>query len=516
MKEYLIKKQESLVSAAKAENREMDEAEKREFDFAQELLERIAADEAKEAKRSVQNPVLPETKPAVIPESSTNPDAGNQNTTEARSGYSSAEIGSVIDMCRSFSIEPDEYIKRGLTPDETRTEILEVLKKRNKPVTGFSEISVTEGDFDKRKHAVSDGLMMRSGIMPDNPAEGAGNYRNLTLRSLAEECIERESGTSCRYLSDDDIFERAVRSFYNPESAFPAIVDEVVKKSYTEGLKKARASYNKWVKFGSVSNFKKTANHEYIMALVGELEKVPENGELKAYNPKDVIMPERKIETFGRQFTMTRQAFIDDDIGLLTTMPYRYAAISENTQNRYVYDYLLNNKVLERDNKPLFDASRKNTLKTGTKPTLDIIEKMIYMIGIQKDEAGNQLALIPDLFIVPFGMGVELKKILSTPTFYSAEGTVTNPYYNAGFEVVEDVTLNGFVKEGEPIPWFMGMKGEIIQVDYLNGQKSCSVRRMEKPGVLGFIWDVYIDFGVSVLHPQAVCRNPGVKIGIDK
>ncbi len=194
-------------------------------------------------------------------------------------------------------------------------------------------------------------------------------------------------------------------------------------------------------------------------------------------------------------------------------MPYRYAAIAENTQNKYVYDYLINNKALTRDNKPLFDASRKNMLKTGTKPTLEIIEKMIYMIGIQKDEAGNQLALIPDLFIVPFGMGVEVKKLLSTPTFYSAEGTVTNPYYNAGFEVVEDVTMNGFVKEGSPIPWFMGMKGEIIQIDYLNGQKSCNVRRMEKPGVLGFIWDVYIDFSVSVLHPQAICRNPGVKIG---
>ncbi len=310
MKNFLIKKQEEITEAAKAENRDMTESEKREFDLAQEILDKIAADEA---VRSEQNTDvnLPEDGAKNTPSGR---ESSSDNTGGVRSGYSGDELGIIFDMCRSFSIEPDDYIKRGLTIEETRAEILDVLKKRNKPVRGFSGINVTEGDFDKRKRAISDGLMMRSGIMLDNPAEGSGDFRNLTLRGLAEECIEHESGINCRYLSDDEIFERATRSFYNPESAFPAIIDEVVKKSYIEGLKKARPSFNKWVKFGSLSNFKKTANHEYIMSLNGTFEKVPENGELTAYNPKDVKMPERQLETFGKQFTMTRKAFIDDTI----------------------------------------------------------------------------------------------------------------------------------------------------------------------------------------------------------
>ena len=57
-------------------------------------------------------------------------------------------------------------------------------------------------------------------------------------------------------------------------------------------------------------------------------------------------MPERQLKTYGRQFTMTREAFINDDIGLLTTMPQRYAALSANTQNKLVYQILTQNKKI--------------------------------------------------------------------------------------------------------------------------------------------------------------------------
>ena len=72
------------------------------------------------------------------------------------------------------------------------------------------------------------------------------------------------------------------------------------------------------------------------------------------------------------------------------------------------------------------------------------------------------------------------------------------------------------MKAGNPVPWFMGVKGETIQIDYLNGQKEATIRRSEQAGKLGFVWDVYHDFGITVKHPQTIIRNPGVEIDMSE
>jgi hypothetical protein len=48
-----------------------------------------------------------------------------------------------------------------------------------------------------------------------------------------------------------------------------------------------------------------------------------------------------------------------------------------------------------------------------------------------------------------------------------------------------------------------------IQVDYLNGVELPTIRRMEYPGQLGFIWDIYLDWGVTTLEPKAAVKNEG-------
>lgn len=265
--------------------------------------------------------------------------------------------------------------------------------------------------------------MLRYGVSVQNPSEGANIYNGVTIREIAIECLEREhGGQDFRHMNIEDIYSHCHREFYNPTSAFPSILDDVVKKSYVAGLQKQKTQFDKWTGVGSLPNFKKTTNHEYIMSLGGELEPISENGELPAYTPLDVPMPERQLKTFGRQFTMTREAFINDDIGLLTTMPQRYAALSANTQNKLVYQILTQNKKIY-DGKVLFSDERGNTLKKGTKPTIESIEKMIYLLGMQKDEAGDQLMLMPDLFIVPLGMGTDLRTILYSPTIHTPDNT---------------------------------------------------------------------------------------------
>lgn len=503
-----LERQQELLSTARAEQRDLSASEQREFNLLQSMIEAMTEQDDSDGNGTrgaeENDGGAPDTTPPATP---------TPNERGGEQGFTPETASEIITMCRTFDMSPDDYIARGLTIEEARTAIMDELMKRNQPVGG--RVTITADENDKFRDAAADGILLRQGINPANPADGANSFRALSIRDIAIDAMEREApGEDYRHMDGTELYDRLARSFYNPTSTFPAILDIVVKKSYIEGLKKNRVQYEKWTGEGTLTDFKESKNHEYIMSLGGTLEEIPENGELPAYKPLDVAMPTRKLKTYGRQFTMTREAFINDDIGLITTMPQRYAAMSANTQNELIYSILLQNKTIF-DGKPLFDASRGNTLATGTGITLNAIEVMIYMLGMQKDAAGNQLQLVPDYFLVPLGMGTPLRQILSSPTIHTEGNTQAyNPYAHMNIEVIEDVTINAMSKPKAPLPWYMGVKYEGIQRDYLNGQKEPNIKRGEVPGKLGFAWDIYHDFGVGVKHPQTIIRNPGVPLTI--
>lgn len=71
--------------------------------------------------------------------------------------------------------------------------------------------------------------------------------------------------------------------------------------------------------------------------------------------------------------------------------------------------------------------------------------------------------------------------------------------------------------KGESRPVFALMTASttdtaFIEVDYLNGQEIPTIRRMETPGQLGFVWDIYLDWGINVMDFRGAIKNPGTNI----
>ena len=80
------------------------------------------------------------------------------------------------------------------------------------------------------------------------------------------------------------------------------------------------------------------------------------------------MLPNRKLDSYGTQFTMTREAFINDDIGFLAAMPAQYASRAKRKINRQVYELLFENPAIF-DGAALFDAVHKNLTATGSAPS---------------------------------------------------------------------------------------------------------------------------------------------------
>ena len=495
----LVKNQQAIVDTAKTDKRELTEAEQKSFNELQSTIN-VLKKEIEDEERAQAEPAQAEPAPA-----------GNANVTAAIEAERS-RIAEINDLCRSFGFDSDEYIKQGMSVDAVRSAVLNQLKQNNAPVS----VAVTKDEGDKFRAAAVDGLVMRAGFAVDKPAAGADEFRGMSLRGLAVECLVREgrSEGELRRMDKTQLFEEMSRQFYNPSAAFPTIMDQTIKKNIVTMYNEVPTTFEQITSSGTLSDFKTTADHNYVMGGIGDFEYVPEGGELKPSLPKYDMLPQRSLKTYGKQFSMTREAFVNDDISFLASLPGAYAKAAKKTINKQVYQVLMGSNNIF-DGKPLFCADHKNIMSSGSAPTADVLQKMILQFKKQVDHFGEPIVIRPKKLIVPIGWEFILAQIFHSATINTPDNTqAVNVLFNKAFEIVEDPYINALAGD-KACPWFMmaeASDAKCIQVDYLNGNKTPMIRRMEQAGTLGFTWDIYMDWGINIVDYRGFLKNPGVKL----
>ena len=498
--EQMIQRQQALLDTARAAGREMTADEQREFDTLQANIN---------ALRTAQTQNTAPTAPTAP-----------QVDVEAVRAAERQRVAEITSLCRSFNVsdaDMDKYIKENTSVDAVRAAILDGMRTSGAPLSQGGSAEVTADAQDKFCRAAGDALVMRSGMNLDKPADGARELMGMSLRDLAIECLANEGQTGLNRRSSDDLFQMLQRQFYNPTAAFPTMLDNAINKAYVEGHKTVAVTFDQWTKKGTLKDFK-TADNNYLAGPAGEFLEVPEGGELKHDTFEDKHRPTRKLKTYGRQFTLTRQAFINDDIDLVTRIPAKYAASARKTINKQVYEILVKNPAIY-DGTALFSQAHGNLVTTGTGITQASMQAMIMALQSQLDEFGDACIIRPATIIVPSGMAFDIYTLFNSPTINTSGNTqAVNPLYRYAnqIQVIEDPTINvlcgGF---GNVMPWYLlGSKDDtdFIEVDYLNGQEIPTIRRMETAGTLGFVWDIYLDWGISVMDWRGAIKNPGVQI----
>lgn len=496
-REQILQRQQELVTAARTQGRDLSPEEQEEFDSLQRTLEQLGTGASAQptAGGRAAEPGGNHPEPEQIVQRAI--EAERQRTSD------------ITSLCRAFNIEPGEHIANGSSIEAVQAAVIEQLQRNYAPVNA----RVTADEGDKYRDSASDALMMRSGLSMERPATGASDLRGMSLRDLAIECLAREGESSTSELirmDTTDLYNGLCRQFYNPTAAFPAILDATIRKSIVHLYDHVPTTFQAWTTTGSLKDFKETKDHEYVIGGAGDFLLVPENGELKHDTPKTQALPARKLDTYGRQFSMSRQAFINDDIGFLTEIPGLYATRAKKTIDKAVYTLIYKNaKIFDGTN--LFDAKHSNLMGTGSKPSQASIQAIILQMQKQKDQFGEAIYVTPQHIIVPVGYEFDLAVILRSTQVTGSANNDINPLYNYPLNIVQTPVLNALAGTGAA-PWFMvanSMSAKSIQVDYLNGQEKPTVRRAESPGVLGFTWDIYLDWGIAVRDYRGIAMNPG-------
>lgn len=392
----------------------------------------------------------------------------------------------ITELCRSFDMEPKDYIERGLTLDEARAAVLEELAKKKAPV----QVEVKADEKEKFRAAAVDGVAMRAGVAVDNPAEGAESFRGMSLMRLAEDICERESGTRARM--DSDTLLRSV--FSGGSGAFPNILANVGRKALMKAYEEVPATFQFWTSKGSNPDFKPSTRVG--LGAADELLPMTEAGEFKSSEMTD-IGQETTVHTFGREWSLTRKAIINDDLSALARLPAAYGAAARRTINKQAYDLLTKGTGI-------FTAANKNT-GTGAL-SIESLKAAKAAMSKQKDPSGKTyLNIQPVYLIVPAELEVEAATLIASAVDPSKNNAYPNPFANR-LTVVADPNIE------DPKAWYLAAAPGVmpgIEVTYLNGQENPTMRTFTDTDVLGIKYQIYLDFGVNLLDHRAFYKSTG-------
>lgn len=398
------------------------------------------------------------------------------------------EIGT---MCRQFGVDDAPYINDGMSVEAVRAAILDKLAQERKA----QPVTVQVDEMDKFRAAATDGLAMRAGMAVENSAPGAEEFRGKRMMRLAAECVERELGKSTHAMDDETI----VREALTGTGAFPGILSNVAHKSMAQAYQSAPTTYQLWTAQGSNSDFKDATR--YRLSEADTLEKLNESGEFKAGGVTEGAA-KTSITTYGRMFSLTRQAIINDDMGALQQLPAIYGAAARRMINKMVYKMLQSNPKVE--GAQLFHADHKNLCAEDI--SIEGLAKMKAAMAKQKNIKGAEYLNIQPAFIIcPVELEVQAAQLISSVVDPTKANATPNPFANK-MTVISEPELE------DAKAFYLAAAAGIaptIEVTSLNGNLTPTMERAEQFDTLGIKWRIYMDVGVNLLDYRGIQKSTG-------
>ena len=398
-------------------------------------------------------------------------------------------------LFRDFDVEgADEAIVMGVSVDEARAMVMDQLRARNKGVS----VTMGEAESDKFRAAAQDAVLMAAGIPVADAAPGAQELRGHSMVELAREALQRE-GLKANFGDNMELARAAI----NSTSTFPAIMSNLANKSVMVGFNEAETTYQIWAGKGSNRDFKEAAR--YALSEAGNLELVPEGGQFKQDSLGEASA-RTKVATYGKLFSLTRQAIINDDLGLFSKIATKYGSAAKRLVNKMVYAQLTGN-VKMQDGVALFNSKHGNVAETGEALSVKAIAKAITAMRRQKgitEEA--TLNITPKYLVVPPELEMVAYQIVnSTAAVDGVNSGVVNPY-KGRFIVVSDAELT------DPDAWYLvadATQHDTIDVTYLNGVETPRLETRQGFEVDGIEYKVAFDVGVDAIDFRGLYKNAG-------
>lgn len=411
-------------------------------------------------------------------------------------------VREIFDLVEMFDFPPDlakEMVIEGISVDEARKRLLEKLAKP-KEAAPIGQIAVIADERDKIRNAMSDGILMRSGLKPGNVSPGAEIYQHKPLLEIAKECLTR---AGIQAPLDPMVLVR--EAIAHSSSDFPNVLLDAVNKRLQRAYSETPVTYNRWTAKVSASDFKTIYGVQISGAT--DLEEIKEGAEFTHTTFKD-SKESYAISTYGKIFSITRTAIIDDDLRAFDRIPAMLGQAARRTVDKVVYSLLLSNPTMS-DGIALFHASHGNVGTAGAISETTLNEARQKFLE-QTDASGNLIAISPKYMLVPPAIYVTAAKWMNSTAKPGGTNDEIN-VFNGMFELIE-VPWLGTLPGGSNTAWYLAADPNLlstIEVAFLNGQDTPTVESQTGFEIDGVKFKVRLDFGVGVMDYRGLFKNAG-------
>lgn len=412
-----------------------------------------------------------------------------------------------------------ELIKTGASIEAARDALLRHLgdgftptRAGNSDTDRAPRISIAQADTDKMERGVELALSARAGVKltaEERREAQSGPYMAYSMVDLARE-FNRLEGVDMSGLNRRDLVGR---SFFrsgivgHTTSSFANVLANVANKSLLQGWTDAPETWQIWCRIGSISDFKQSSRVG--ISEFSDLTVVPEGAEFKqgtVSDRKEMIT----LATYGKMFSISRQAIINDDLSALGDIPRRMGRAAARIPGDLAYGVLTTNAALNQDSTALFHANHSNLVAhgSGAGPSVATVSAARVAMAKQTDPSGNQVLNIrPAFWIGPIALETTAKVLFAAQ--YDPAGTAgtLTPNPVAGMcTVVADARLD----TADPVAWYMAAGiGDTVEVAFLDGQTTPYLEMKDGWSVDGVEHKVRLDCAAAALDFRGLYNNNG-------
>lgn len=407
-----------------------------------------------------------------------------------------ARVAEIVSLCRDFDVDPAEYISSGASVDAVRAAILDRVRANRKPVETAS-VTVKVDEADRLRTAGIEAIGRRIGLV--QKADEGNPFEHMSLLEMARTLLERR-GVKTAGMTRLELATRAL--FGAGTGDFPYILSNVGKKSLLAAYDTAPSTYELWTRTVDTNDFKPVSRMRFSEAPDLVLKK--EGGEY-AFATFSEDREQYALATYGRKFSLTREAIINDDLSAFSRIASAFGNAAKRLVNGLPYAILEANAAMA-DGVNLFHANHGNLATNVGVPSITLLEEAMAAFRRQTDISGNQvLNIVPEFLIVPPELEWTSRQLMASTVDPEETNNVPN-VLRGRLTVIGDAELTS--KDA----WYLSASPAVvdtIEVCFLDGARAPVVESRENWDVDGIEFKVRLDVAAKAIDHRGLHKNAG-------
>jgi ATP-dependent protease ClpP protease subunit len=409
-------------------------------------------------------------------------------------------------------------VAEGLSLEAAQSLLLDALGKETKPAqSGGPYGGVTEDGLDK----------LRAGITIALTARGDMNYarehrheltRNeffgMSLVEMCRETLRREGriySGDARFVTGEALRVRAAGPGTPGMGTgnFPVILEDIANKFLHQGWTEADETWRAWCAVRPMNDFK--AHSFFNLSEFDDLLEVKEREEYQEAQFKEAG-EKATLVTYGRLFSISRHALINDDSDAFTTIPRAMGRAAARKVGDLPYAVLTLNANMA-DGAALFVAGHSN-LATGVKPpTTANFDALRVLMARQTGPNGKTLNIRPRYVLTPVTLEGACRVVVAAESEVNTTDTAARaskiPNSVRGLvEVISDPRLDA----NSTVAWYFAADPAIVPtviVGFLGGNEAPVLEQQDGWNIDGTHFKVRIDAVAKAIDWRGLAKNAG-------